>query len=733
MKMALILPIITFFLIFQILKNILYSKNKDFSWRECILLAAVFWGFLLVIITELLSLFNLITFPGIAGAWGCSSLIGVFIYISKRNKKTLMRRSGVTLSLSRAEIFLLICVTLVVLVLALAAYIAPPNTWDSLWYHMGRVVHWMQNKNVNYYPTQIIPQLVNAPFSEFAILHLQVLSGQDRFANFVQWFSMIGSLIGVSLITKLLGGGNPRKQVFAAVITATIPMGILQATSTQTDYVTSFWLVCFVFFLMRLIRRPGNMLYSVITGMSLGLALLTKHTAYFYALPFLIWYLLAGLKNLKVKAARSFLIIGLFAILINAGFYMRNYDLSGDILGRNTAQDHVLNTSFAPKSIFSNIVRHISLHTFSPFESMNKFSIMGVEKAHTLLNIDISDPHTTANKSYFPVGFTLSEDHTGNFLHFMLALIATLLFLFSRRGRENRDLSNYATALAFSFILLCLMLKWQSFASRFHLALFVLGAPFIALALPEDNPLRGGKITAIIAWITLFIVASFLLIYSNYGFSIIQRIYNGEVGGFFNNFMTQKAGYPLEFYLAKADRWFREFQIISAICLIVLFLLLKVRKLTSTIGCFLILCAIPWIFFNPKKIIIGKENIFNTDRIYQYAGIDFLNAFKNPVDFIVDKKCSDIGLISDKDCAEYLFWVVIPEKNKKDFRLEQIFVDNISSKKAQKEYFRRFEPCAIIAARPIQGSEITWKGRIYKKEWSGEGWPVYAVYMEHKK
>jgi len=76
-----ILPLITFGLIFQILKDLLYSNDAYFSWRSCILLVAVFWGFLLTMITELLSLFNLITFSGIAGAWGLSSLIGAFIYI----------------------------------------------------------------------------------------------------------------------------------------------------------------------------------------------------------------------------------------------------------------------------------------------------------------------------------------------------------------------------------------------------------------------------------------------------------------------------------------------------------------------------------------------------------------------------------------------------------------------------------------------------------------------------
>src|SRR5262249_2538151 len=109
------------------------------------------------------------------------------------------------------------------------ALVAPPNTWDSLTYHMSRVMHWAQNRSVSHYPTHIQRQLHHTPWAEFAILHLQLLSGNDRFANTVQWFAMLGSVTGVSLIAKQVGA-DARGQIFSAVIAATIPMGILQAS-----------------------------------------------------------------------------------------------------------------------------------------------------------------------------------------------------------------------------------------------------------------------------------------------------------------------------------------------------------------------------------------------------------------------------------------------------------------------------------------------------------------------
>jgi 4-amino-4-deoxy-L-arabinose transferase-like glycosyltransferase len=61
---------------------------------------------------------------------------------------------------------------------------------------------------------------------------------------------MLSSLIGISLITKELGG-NKTAQVISSLFCITLPMGILQSTSTQTDYVASLWIVIMVYFFFR--------------------------------------------------------------------------------------------------------------------------------------------------------------------------------------------------------------------------------------------------------------------------------------------------------------------------------------------------------------------------------------------------------------------------------------------------------------------------------------------------
>ena len=97
----------------------------------------------------------------------------------------------------------------IALTTAVIALVAPPNNWDSMTYHMSRVEHWRVNNSVAHYPTNIEWQLYLNPWAEFAILQFQTLGfGSDRLANLVQWFAFVGSMVGVSLLVRILGGAR---------------------------------------------------------------------------------------------------------------------------------------------------------------------------------------------------------------------------------------------------------------------------------------------------------------------------------------------------------------------------------------------------------------------------------------------------------------------------------------------------------------------------------------------
>ena len=51
-------------------------------------------------------------------------------------------------------------------------------------------------------------------------------------------------------------GSDRCGQWVAVLLAATLPMGLLQATSTQTDYVMTFWLAGFILLLWNLYMTP---------------------------------------------------------------------------------------------------------------------------------------------------------------------------------------------------------------------------------------------------------------------------------------------------------------------------------------------------------------------------------------------------------------------------------------------------------------------------------------------
>ncbi len=242
------------------------------------------------------------------------------------------------------------------------ALVAPPNTFDSMTYHMPRVMHWIENASVWPYPTNILRQLYMAPGAEFAILHLQLLAGSDRLANMPQAFALLGVVLGASLIVRELGGGGAA-QVGGAVIAGTVPIGVLQATGTQNDEVVAFWLVCFVVFALRLVAGANRpIVIALFAGASLGLAILTKPTAYLFAFPFAVWLSVALVRRSGARCWTPLLLIAGVALLLNVGQYTRNALVFGSPLGRGDEGGPAFrytNDTLTPSLVASNIVRNL--------------------------------------------------------------------------------------------------------------------------------------------------------------------------------------------------------------------------------------------------------------------------------------------------------------------------------------------------------------------------------------
>ncbi|MES1242750.1 MAG: glycosyltransferase family 39 protein [Acidobacteriota bacterium] len=456
--------------------------------RERMLVTAAALGVWIVFLSEGLSLFGAlgpwpVRIVWIALAALAMTLATRFSPLSRRSGREAGRGAGGE-GFDGLDLAFLAVSAAVMLALLAIALTAPPNTYDSMTYHMTRVLRWIQQGSLRHFPSHNLRQVQYGPFSELAILHLYLLKGTDRLANLPQWLAMVGSVIGVSALAARLGAGRAG-QVLAGVFCLTLPMGIVQATGTQTDYVEAFWLVCLAYALLRLLDSEGAERGAWVWtfGAAFGLALCTKASGYLYTVPFGVWLLIGLWRARKWEAWRVLVPVGLLVLALNAGTWWRNQALFGSPLGTEANRTLVANSAWTPGIVVSNAIRNLAVHANVPWVDVRGPVDRAVRRVHGMLGLDVEDTRSTYRNSR---DFRLltrpnHEDEAGNGFHLLVILSVLIALAF----RPRREVVVYALAVVAGFLLLCLYLRWQHWISRLQLPLFVLMAPVVGTLVPR--------------------------------------------------------------------------------------------------------------------------------------------------------------------------------------------------------------------------------------------------------
>jgi hypothetical protein len=215
--------------------------------RYALLLAAIVWGIFLTLLTEVLSYFYFLTATGLAIGWAVFGLACWWLTWRLRGKREPRQLAP---PLDDSEKLLLCGLGLLVAIVGLTALLTPPNTWDTMSYHLPRVVLWPTNRCVQIYPTADYSQVLMTPWAKFAILHLHLLWRGDRLVNFVEFASLVGTTVTVSSIAATFGASR-FIQIITAINSATIPEGVLEAFGAMNAYVATFWMTTAAYFVLR--------------------------------------------------------------------------------------------------------------------------------------------------------------------------------------------------------------------------------------------------------------------------------------------------------------------------------------------------------------------------------------------------------------------------------------------------------------------------------------------------
>ncbi len=450
--------------------------------RLSLLKGVLFFSLLLLVITEVLSLFNALNYWGLLLCWGSIDVLLIYLILKKKSfrnfiavknklKKTYRDFSGL-------EKFLLGFSVIILLGIFFQGIIYPTNNWDAMSYHMARIVHWVQNESLVHYRTPVYPQLNSPPFVEQVMLTVNLLVGNDYFSNTVQWFYLLTTCAAISLVAKQLGLKR-FGQILSAFILICIPEVILLGSSTHSEIVLSFFMVSSIYFLLKTSKQQ-EVLFYLLLGCSLGLSVATKSTAYVYLSSFILIWLAYQIYQVVIKKGQlkwlSYTLLILSFIAVNAGHYSRNYQLTSTVFGTDeTIRNYYVNEEHSLKMMVSNVSRNLS----------NQFGVPKVapvaqhltEDLHQLIGRDVNDPKITFG-TYLVDPLATHENNGANAYHMVLILLSCVLLLIFIKKQDKR-MAIYWAAIILSFLVFCFYLKWQPWV-KLHVPFFIFYAIVLA-------------------------------------------------------------------------------------------------------------------------------------------------------------------------------------------------------------------------------------------------------------
>lgn len=169
------------------------------------------------------------------------------------------------------------------------AIVYPPNNWDSVSYHLSRVVHWMQYGSIGFFPTSDSRENAAGPGAEYLVLLLQSLTGSERFGGAVQTTAFVVLVVGIATMVRYLPASRSLRLALVLLF-ATVPSFLLEASTEQNDLCASVTALA----VMCALRHPlfgatPKLGYRDAAGLGIavGASYLVKPTSLIFLLPFL--------------------------------------------------------------------------------------------------------------------------------------------------------------------------------------------------------------------------------------------------------------------------------------------------------------------------------------------------------------------------------------------------------------------------------------------------------------
>ncbi len=494
-----ILPIIAVVCIYLDSEIIRLSKGKAPDDRVTSLLYSILINTMIVLLAnEFLSLFHAINYLSLVLIWGvvvCGALL-LFVFL-KRKKNISLKEIAVILRLPKLNTPVRVIIAIMCIAVLYMALRTVPYNWDSMTYHLTRIVHWVQNGSVAHYACHDISQISGPPLAEFVNLHVYILSGNtDYFVNLLQAASyIISGFLVYKISTKI--GCSENFSSLAMLMYATTSIVFGEALSTQVDLFAGLWIVVFAYFVLQFIDRQQRLLCDRETvinllamGISAGFCYLSKPSGCIAVAMLSFWLFVVCIfkKESAFEILKSVAIVIGTAVVIVLPEILRNIVTFHAISSEETSTGFLVH-SWDIRYLLANLVQNVGYNLTNMYFDINELIdkvvyktayllFTGTDVPESLLNFELTD---AANKGH---------DSAANPLVFWLMIFAVivgaivwLIRKIRRRkfGLEEVACWGYVWVSLLSFLIFGTVVRWYKFITRYEIGYIALLAPAIML------------------------------------------------------------------------------------------------------------------------------------------------------------------------------------------------------------------------------------------------------------
>jgi hypothetical protein len=441
------------------------------------------WAIVSYASAELLGAFRQIGFLPVFAIWGAADAWLLYRLWCLRARAAAFWRFKISTGL--------LIVAVIGAVTLFIALTAAPNNWISQTHHLPRVEHWIQDRSLAFYPTSKPTQNEYGPIAETLLLQTRILGGSDVFCLLVQWVSMVCAVAAVFRITRQLGGDEQQCWI-AAVFLMTLPIGILQSTNTQNNYVVAALLACGVTLGLEAMAEPRAALGRIVAAAAaFGLSGMAKPFGFLFGAGFAVWFAIGLSRRVALldwlgRAAGVALVLAL-AI---APFASRYLAVRG-----GTPRPHetlLFNGSFGVRQTVDNLFRNVVSNLVTRAPSIDAVTIRAAQSVATALTLDTYRLDTTMTLGRWQpaeeplTGLPMfAEDTAPNLFHTILIIFA--LGAVAARWRRPAPAARriYWIAWLAGIVVFAAVMRWQLGITRYQLPAFALAAPIVATAWPQ--------------------------------------------------------------------------------------------------------------------------------------------------------------------------------------------------------------------------------------------------------